>query len=47
MDGAVLGMETSGASAPIEKVQAKFGFEPRHVIQAAKEQLARWRPDRQ
>jgi transketolase len=47
MDGVVLGMETFGASAPIQKIQAKFGFEPRHVIQAAKEQLARWRPDRQ
>ncbi len=41
-DGAVLGMETFGASAPIEKIQAKFGFEPAHVIQAARDQVARW-----
>jgi len=41
IDGAVLGMETFGASAPIQKVQAKFGFEPAHVIQAARDQLAR------
>ncbi|MFB7574580.1 transketolase C-terminal domain-containing protein [Streptomyces sp. NPDC056165] len=41
LDGAILGMETFGASAPIQKVQAKFGFEPAHVIQAARDQLAR------
>jgi transketolase len=36
-------METFGASAPIQQIQAKFGFEPGHVIEAAKDQLARWR----
>ena len=41
--GAILGMETFGASAPIRQIQAKFGFEPGHVIEAAKDQLARWR----
>ena len=41
--GAILGMETFGASAPIQQIQAKFGFEPGHVIEAAKDQLARWR----
>ncbi|MFJ5900252.1 transketolase [Streptomyces sp. NPDC093064] len=41
LDGTILGMETFGASAPIQKVQAKFGFEPAHVIQAARDQLAR------
>ena len=29
--------------APIQQIQAKFGFEPGHVIEAAKDQLARWR----
>jgi transketolase len=41
--GAILAMETFGASAPIQRIQAKFGFAPGHVIEAAKEQLARWR----
>ena len=41
--GAILGIETFGASAPIQHIQAKFGFEPGHVIEAAKDQLARWR----
>jgi transketolase len=41
--GAILGMETFGASVPIQQVQAKFGFEPAHVIEAARDQLARWR----
>jgi transketolase len=41
--GAILGMETFGASAPIQQIQAKFGFEPGHVIEAAKDQLAVWR----
>ncbi len=40
--GTVLGMETFGTSAPIQKIQAKFGFEPAHVIQAARDQAARW-----
>lgn len=43
-DGTVLGMETFGVSAPVEEIQATFGFEPSHVIQAAKDQIARWRP---
>ena len=41
--GAILGMETFEASAPIQQIQAKFGFEPGRVIKAAKDQLARWR----
>ena len=41
IDGAIIGMETFGASAPIQKVQEMFGFEPAHVIQAARDQLAR------
>jgi hypothetical protein len=27
-------METFGVSAPIQQIQAKFGFEPGHVIEA-------------
>jgi len=34
-------METFGASAPIQQVQAKFGFEPGHVIEAAKDMRQR------
>ena len=41
--GAILGMETFGGSAPIQQIQAKFGFEPGHVIEPAKDELARWR----
>ena len=33
-------MNTFGASAPLKELQRKFGFEPDHVIAAAKEQLA-------
>jgi transketolase len=40
--GTVLGMETYGASAPIRQIQAAFGFEPGQVVQAAKDQIARW-----
>ena len=38
--GQVVGMNTFGASAPLKELQRKFGFEPEHVIAAAKEQLA-------
>ena len=38
--GHVVGMNTFGASAPLKELQRKFGFEPDHVIVAAKEQLA-------
>jgi transketolase len=38
--GQVIGMQTFGASAPLKELQRKFGFEPDHVIVAAKEQLA-------
>jgi transketolase len=37
--GHVVGMNTFGASAPLKELQRKFGFEPDHVIVAAKEQL--------
>ena len=38
--GHVVGMNTFGASAPLKELQRKFGFEPDHVIAAAKGQLA-------
>ncbi|HET8724671.1 MAG TPA: transketolase [Anaeromyxobacteraceae bacterium] len=39
--GKVLGMETFGASAPLKELQRKFGFEPGHVVAAAREVLGR------
>jgi transketolase len=39
--GQVIGMNTFGASAPLKELQRKFGFEPDHVVMAAKQQLAR------
>jgi transketolase len=38
--GAVIGMETFGASAPIKDVQKRFGFTLENVVATAKEQLA-------
>ena len=40
-DGAVIGMKTFGASAPLKALQGKFGFEPERVVAAAKELLER------
>ena len=39
--GEMVGMHTFGASAPLKEVEAKFGFTPQRVIQAARAQLAR------
>jgi transketolase len=39
--GRVIGMKTFGASAPLKELQKKFGFEPEHVVAAAKELLGR------
>ena len=39
MTGAVVGMRTFGASAPLKALQQKFGFTPEHVVAMAKEQL--------
>jgi transketolase len=41
MDGAILGMKTFGASAPLKVLQKEFGFTTSHVVEAAKAQLAR------
>jgi transketolase len=39
MDGAILGMKTFGASAPLKVLQKEFGFTTDHVVEAAKAQL--------
>jgi transketolase len=39
--GRVIGMKTFGASAPLKELQRKFGFEPEHLVAAAKEQLGK------
>ena len=38
--GAMIGMHTFGASAPLKDVQQKFGFTPDRIVAACKEQLA-------
>jgi len=39
--GTIVGMSTFGSSAPIKDLQAKFGFTPAKVLQAARDQIAR------
>ena len=39
--GAILGLHTFGMSAPLKVVAQHFGFEPAHVVAAAKAQIAR------
>ncbi len=39
--GAIIGMHTFGMFAPLRDVQRVFGFEPEHVVSAAKERSAR------
>jgi len=39
--GAVIGMETFGASAPLKELQKKFGFQPDRVVAAAKTLLGK------
>ncbi len=41
LDGASIGMETFGASAPLEALQQKFGFTVERVIAVARAQLER------
>jgi len=40
-DGTILGLHTFGLSAPLKVVAQHFGFEPAHVVAAAREQLTR------
>ena len=39
--GAIIGMHTFGASAPLKALQSKFGFSPEKIVEAAKQQIAR------
>jgi transketolase len=39
LSGRILGMNTFGASAPLKELLRKYGFEPEHVVEAAKELL--------
>jgi transketolase len=39
LDGRIIGMKTFGASAPLKELERKFGFEPSHVVAAAKQLL--------
>jgi transketolase len=41
--GAIIGMHTFGASAPIKDLLTKFGFTPDKVLQAARDQVAKHR----
>jgi transketolase len=42
--GAIIGMSTFGASAPLKELLTKFGFTPQAVVSRAKEQIARHAP---
>jgi transketolase len=44
--GAVIGMHTFGASAPLKQLLTKFGFTPEQVAQAARERVAAARDGR-
>jgi transketolase len=37
--GAIVGMSTFGASAPLKELQTKFGFTPERIVDAAHDQL--------
>jgi len=45
--GAMLGMRSFGASAPLADLLKKFGFTTEHVVAAAREQIARHERDKQ
>ena len=38
-DGAIIGMHTYGASAPLKELLGKFGFTPQAVVDTALEQV--------
>jgi len=39
LNGAIVGMSTFGASAPLKELQTKFGFTPDKIVEAAKAQI--------
>jgi transketolase len=43
VDGAMIGLDHFGASAPIKDVMNAFGFTAEHVVEAAKAQIAKWK----
>jgi hypothetical protein len=43
-DGAIIGLNTFGLSAPTRVVAQHFGFSPAHVVAAAREQISRHGP---
>jgi len=44
--GTMLGMHTFGASAPLAKLQEKFGFTPAKLLEAARDQAKQGRRDK-
>jgi transketolase len=40
-NGAVVGMKTFGASAPLKNLLGKFGFTTENLVKVAKDQIAR------
>jgi transketolase len=42
-DGAMLGLDRFGASAPIEDLMKAFGFTANNIVAAAKAQIAKWK----
>lgn len=46
LDGAIVGMRTFGASAPLKALQEKYGFNTAHLMTVAREVLAGGRRDR-
>ena len=42
-DGAMLGLDRFGASAPMKELMNTFGFTADHVVAAAKAQIAKWK----
>ena len=42
-EGAILGMKSFGASAPLKDVMGAFGFTADHVVAAAETQIAKWK----
>jgi transketolase len=41
LTGAMIGMQSFGASAPLKELQKKFGFTVERVVEVARAQLAR------
>ena len=41
LTGAMIGMQSFGASAPLKELQKKFGFTVEHVVEVARAQLSR------